>query len=797
MSSSIAPSQTRKRQFPYLRPDKVDTSAEILSSFSDIRVKTFETIYADADDEHAAWRPDKSPKGFVDEPIRDVVDLINTHPSFATVSSCSGRIALFDSSLQQTNDDGLVESGKGIGGWLMVCHEEAEPVCLLDIFHASADTGHLHNEAEMPLSFKFEPMLLHVAAASLSRGQQLLQLALQLGFRESGLVVTDLRVTVAIRTYSLALTVPLARHGAFRPPDEYLRALAVEANRRMRVNTEKIQRLFHSLTEHFFRPVPLSCRIRVQALPQLGLRSHSAVAVTRPRTTDSIDIIVFGGYGRGPRLAKNTGRSLQGSQRSSHIYCLTRANGVWEDGWHEIPQGHPSDLGDTCISPFRFTCRPVALTTREGSATCVLPGGISIVAIFGGRTNPANPLGDLLLYDHEHHPGILWEPNDIRGCLPEPSWGHTLTAMPFGSSSNRLAVLCGGRNERECLGSIYILSAVRDNEQAAHLIWEEVVTSPPLQGVFLHSAVATSHDSLLLFGGLNKPLDILEAFDYMTCACAHSVDLCSGKLTPIDSKSCPCLFGHTVVPLVSSENQGFQSHFLLTGGLQKTSQGGNFATSAPFRCVSVSKNGPDLSFEQHGTIIEESDEKFDFGSLLDHSCIPIDNCSREPHKFISVGGGVAGFAFEQCFAESFTFEVQLVQSANSVGDDIVAGKADATLRKSNSTADNSRVATLHASESALIDVLYVDRRNAKKAKTMLEEASWLDKRHRMFPADSHAPILDVEKCIALPVLESCLFALDAMETGSINLGKIIIGRGKQSMPLSTAAYANQAKKINA
>jgi hypothetical protein len=107
------------------------------------------------------------------------------------------------------------------------------------------------------------------------------------------------------------------------------------------------------------------------------------------------------------------------------------------------------------------------------------------------------------------------------------------------------------------------------------------------------------------------------------------------------------------------------------------------------------------------------------------------------------------------------------------------------------------VATLHASESALIDVLYVDRRNAKKAKTMLEEASWLDKRHRMFPADSHAPILDVEKCIALPVSESCLFALDAMETGSINLGKIIIGRGKQSMPLSTAAYANQAKKIKA
>ena len=38
---------------------------------------------------------DKSPKGFLDEPIADLVDFINGHPEYVTTSSCSGRIVLF------------------------------------------------------------------------------------------------------------------------------------------------------------------------------------------------------------------------------------------------------------------------------------------------------------------------------------------------------------------------------------------------------------------------------------------------------------------------------------------------------------------------------------------------------------------------------------------------------------------------------------------------------------------------------------------------------------------------------
>ena len=38
---------------------------------------------------------DKSPKGFLDAPIVDLVNLINSHKDYVTTSSCSGRIVLF------------------------------------------------------------------------------------------------------------------------------------------------------------------------------------------------------------------------------------------------------------------------------------------------------------------------------------------------------------------------------------------------------------------------------------------------------------------------------------------------------------------------------------------------------------------------------------------------------------------------------------------------------------------------------------------------------------------------------
>eukprot|EP00536_Pseudo-nitzschia_multiseries_P001884 jgi/Psemu1/182233/e_gw1.24.102.1 len=154
---------------------------------------------------------DKSPKGSVDAPIQHLVDLINSHSRFCTLSSCSGRLSLFDpngssnsnnnnnninndggSEANETNNNFTEASGKGRGSWVLVSHDRIDPEALSDDENPAVP--------HQAWTFRFEPLLLHVAAASLADGRKLLTVALNLGFRESGLVVTEKRVTVAIRS---------------------------------------------------------------------------------------------------------------------------------------------------------------------------------------------------------------------------------------------------------------------------------------------------------------------------------------------------------------------------------------------------------------------------------------------------------------------------------------------------------------------------------------------------------------------------------------------------------------------
>ena len=92
-----------------------------------------------------------------------------------------------------------------------------------------------------------------MAASSISRVRQLLKIALDLGFRESGTVITPKRITVAIRSHSLSLTVPLASHGRLRPDNTFLEELVSEANDRFVSNEKKLVRLEKMIRETLFQ----------------------------------------------------------------------------------------------------------------------------------------------------------------------------------------------------------------------------------------------------------------------------------------------------------------------------------------------------------------------------------------------------------------------------------------------------------------------------------------------------------------------------------------------------------------
>ncbi len=75
---------------------------------------------------------DKSPKGSVDERIRELIDEINAYEGFVTTSSCAGRISVFQEGNGQGSDVGhgedatgssRVPGGKGGGRFLFVSHE--------------------------------------------------------------------------------------------------------------------------------------------------------------------------------------------------------------------------------------------------------------------------------------------------------------------------------------------------------------------------------------------------------------------------------------------------------------------------------------------------------------------------------------------------------------------------------------------------------------------------------------------------------------------------------------------------
>jgi tRNA wybutosine-synthesizing protein 3 len=792
-----------QRQFPHLRPDHADTAGDALPSFAGIRSKTLETLYPDSF--AAQNRTDRSPKGSVDQHIQELVDLINAHPSFATLSSCSGRISLFDHGVIAFKEDSAANanedtadradsSGKGgSGGWLLVSHDEIEASELIHVFRekgeATTTTDVSKSTSSSILSFKLEPMLMHVAAASLERGQQLLQLALRLGFRESGLIVTATRITVAIRGYGLTLSVPLALQGPLRTSEEYLVALVAEANRRLRTNITRIQKVHDEIEQELFRPVQSCGRIQARPLPDLNLWGHAAVSIPRGEKGD-VDLLVFGGYGRGPSvlLSGSVKEASNASRRSDAIYCLQRSSGAWDSHWHQVDQELPTDGANALehTSQIGVTVHPFIFTAREGAAACVVPG-TSLVAIFGGRKGPAQPLDELFLYAYPDC--YFQQPVDIRGNRPLGRWGHSLTALS-GDGGN-VAVLVGGRNETASFDYVHVLSIVGNDLGSKSLLWEFIVFTSPLQPRFHHSA-AVVDDSVFIFGGLSDPSDLLEPFSEET----EDPSIFSFKVSSsstAETVHTECLsphFGQAACALLVSDSSG-GSHrtILLTGGLPLSGDGdtGKDDHVQWLRC-SRKKNKWHLS--PQGTKLEPTNSGGPgLGPLVHHTCVALPSLSSDKQEVVLVGGGASGFAFSQCFAGSHHLELSMTYDTENVAAENSA-ELLAHVRQANVLpSEEAKDAT------ASTRVVFVTKRNAKSLKTLLEESSLLDKTYRMTAADPLAPLSDPSLYIAVPVTKQCLDQLESMRGQAVDelpaWMRLVEGTGQQQVPYSTSCFARQ------
>ncbi|KAJ7332584.1 hypothetical protein JRQ81_014764 [Phrynocephalus forsythii] len=184
-------------------------------------------------------RADGSRKGSVDEPIEGVVRLLNGHERFCTTSSCSGRLVVLEQPPLPPPAEGTTgfEIQKQNCTWLMVTHEICTIEKVLTALQRATDDA----------IFKFEPFVLHVQCQELQDAQLLHKVAIEAGFRNSGITVGRKgKIMMAVRS-THCLEVPLSRKGKLMVNEEYVDFVLQVANQKMEENRRRIDRFYCTL----------------------------------------------------------------------------------------------------------------------------------------------------------------------------------------------------------------------------------------------------------------------------------------------------------------------------------------------------------------------------------------------------------------------------------------------------------------------------------------------------------------------------------------------------------------------
>ncbi|CAF0729335.1 unnamed protein product [Rotaria sp. Silwood1] len=181
-------------------------------------------------------KEDLSRKHSIDDYIVNLINQINNHNDYYTSSSCSGRTIVFSSTPIVTS------STKSDCQWLYVTHEQADLNAILNCLEQRP------KDIDM-ISIKFEAFILHVICRTLECAKILLNIALECGYRNSGLVISNQgKITLAVRS-THALEVPLVIGGRLCVDENYISQIVSIANEKMTANMTKIDK-FSSCVEN-------------------------------------------------------------------------------------------------------------------------------------------------------------------------------------------------------------------------------------------------------------------------------------------------------------------------------------------------------------------------------------------------------------------------------------------------------------------------------------------------------------------------------------------------------------------
>lgn len=172
-------------------------------------------------------KKDKSNKGNIDKKIKSLVDKMNKSDNYFTTSSCSGRIVI------------LIEPERRLKKDMKFLYKSHDHVKFSDLKKA------LNNLPKKKLWFRFESVILHVSCRNLDDAYLLLEKARR-SFKYSGIISLKNKFVVEIRDSGFMETI-IADNGKLVVDYDYLKILANEANKKLKITHKRIKLLYRQI----------------------------------------------------------------------------------------------------------------------------------------------------------------------------------------------------------------------------------------------------------------------------------------------------------------------------------------------------------------------------------------------------------------------------------------------------------------------------------------------------------------------------------------------------------------------
>ena len=194
-------------------------------------------------------KKDKSSIGDTDEKIKGLCEKINSMKDYYTTSSCSGRITLVKDNtkklpglfLFRTHEKTSFEEIKQ--EMVSLSFSDIENLKDSQIFDSNESSDDKNSKFHKDIIyFKQEPCLLVVSCRDSKSQKKLFEIARNNGWKKSGIISTDKRFIVELMSTE-NISLPIINNGKILVDDDYLKFLIKEANRKLELSWEKIEKL--------------------------------------------------------------------------------------------------------------------------------------------------------------------------------------------------------------------------------------------------------------------------------------------------------------------------------------------------------------------------------------------------------------------------------------------------------------------------------------------------------------------------------------------------------------------------